>query len=169
MLDSTKTQHSATSRFLHIISTLYIEFFILLICTLVISQTGKSTGPVFDVVGPDLIPLTVAYVVAALTLLQLVVESRKMDFAGRQMNGDIGFRPIPCLLFCCLSGLYVLSLANAWAPFYLATFVFITLATLTITAGASKRDVVIGMLIGLGVGALLQFVFTQILVIDLPV
>ena len=115
MLDSTKTQHSATSRFLHIISTLYIEFFILLICTLVISQTGKSTGPVFDVVGPDLIPLTVAYVVAALTLLQLVVESRKMDFAGRQMNGDIGFRPIPCLLFCCLSGLYVLSLANAWA------------------------------------------------------
>lgn len=155
---------------LKIIGGLYMEIAILLFCAAILLGTGRTKGPVFDVVGPDFLPTVVAYLVGALTLLQILVQvvkaRRGEDEASVPAIGlnDVGFG----FLFSATTGLYVATLNFRLVPYFLATAIFVTLATLMLTRRLSLRDAGTGAVIGLVLGIVLQYIFTHVLVIDLP-
>jgi len=155
---------------LRILAGLYMEWIILAFCALVLSATGKTEGPVYDVVGPDFLPTTVAWIVAALTLVQVVrqvIQQRRLpvqDSVEPLEQADI----LTGLLFGVVTAAYVLVLAYRLAPFYLLTAVFITLATLLISRRFDWRDALTGIVLGVVLGIILQLIFTRVLVIDLP-
>lgn len=155
---------------LAIIGGLYMEFIILVFCGLVLAGTGKTKGPIYDVVGPDFLPTVVACMVAGLTLVQVVLQ------VVRQLRGDRGHVAAPLatgdiatgLVFGAATAAYVLVLALRVAPFYLSTMIFVTIATLLVARRFEWRDVAMGAVIGLLLGIFLQLIFTKVLVIDLP-
>lgn len=152
----------------------YLELLILAFCAAILSDTGKSSGPVFDVVGPDFLPSVVAGTVGVLTLMQLAW------FILRWRNGeeetqavlpaaDVWAGRVLAGLFCVLTAIYVVVLSREWSPFWLATAVYLTLATILLSRRLNWRDLLLGSAIGLVMGIGLQLVFTGLLIIDLPV
>lgn len=153
-----------------ILAGLYMEFIILVFCGLVLAGTGKTKGPVYDVVGPDFLPTVVACMVAGLTLLQVVVQVAR----ARRGTGDHVAAPLAAgdvatgLVFGVATAGYVLALALRIAPFWASTMVFVALATLLVARRLDWRDGALGVVIGLVLGIVLQLIFTKVLVIDLP-
>lgn len=150
---------------------MHVEIAILVFCGLILSETGQTRGPVFDAIGPDVLPTIVALVVAALTLLQIVQQIASDARAGAP--ADTG-APIlwPELArglgFAALTLAYVAVLASRLVPFWAATAVFLTVATLVMARAPNWRDASLGAGIGVVLGIGLQLVFTMVLVIDLP-
>jgi len=151
-----------------IVGELHVEIGILIFCAAIISETGKTQGPVFDTVGPDLLPTAVAVIVAALTLVQVVVQIATRDSTDHAGSRIDRAGVINGLVFCLATILYVAVLAWQIVPFYLATCGFMAVTTALLSQGALARNALLGAGIGLGLGLFLQFIFTQVLVIDLP-
>lgn len=155
---------------LRILASLYVEFTIIIVCALIISEAGQTRGPVFDVVGPDFLPTVVAGLVAALTLLQMGVQ------VARQVRGKESETSEPIagsdafvgLVFAAVTTVFVTTLALRLVPFWAATAVFVTVATLLLARTITRRDLVLSISIGIGLGVALQLIFTRILIIDLP-
>lgn len=148
---------------------LYVELAILVFCGLILSETGQTKGPVFDAIGPDVLPTAVALIVAGLTLLQVVVQIARgghalPDADPRIMAPEL----LRGLIFAAVTIAYVVVLASRLVPFWLATAVFVAVTTLIMARPPNGRDAILGAVIGVILGAGLQFVFTTILVIDLP-
>ena len=62
-------------RMLAILAGIHVEIGILVFCGLVLMGTGRTEErPVFDVVGPDVLPAATAAIVAAMVLVQIVVQ-----------------------------------------------------------------------------------------------
>ncbi len=158
--------------FLLVARGLYVELAILAVCGAIISETGKTSGPVFDVVGPDFIPLSVAYMIIGLTTLQ--IGMRFLGGAGgpifveqsrsRILKADYFW----VLGFCVTTGLYVVVLSARVMPYYMATGLFVVATTVILARRVEWRDIWRGAVIGIVLGVVLQTIFTQILVIDLP-
>jgi uncharacterized BrkB/YihY/UPF0761 family membrane protein len=155
-------------RILPIIAGLHVEIGILVFCGLVLLGVGRTQGPVFDTVGPDFLPSAVAILVAALVLVQVV----------RQVYRELRDTPAPLeihrqtliktSLFILVTILFVFLLSRGVLPLYLASSAFMTCTTVLLSQRPGWRDAVYGAVAGLALGALLQYVFTQILFIDLP-
>jgi len=150
---------------------LHVEVAILVFCGLILSETGKTRGPVFDAIGPDVLPTVVALIVAGLTLLQVVVQLAR---GPQDQPDDAGAVPLQLpellrgLAFAALTIAYVALLASRLAPFWVATAVFVLAATLVMARPPSLGNALLGGVIGVVLGVVLQLVFTMILVIDLP-
>lgn len=158
---------SPFGRALRGLARLYVEISILLFCALIVSATGSTQGPVFDTVGPDFFPTALALIVAALTAIQIAVV-----IAGREDPDALPGKPDGAMLrnaaiFIVVTIVYVVVLAQRAAPLFLATGVFMAFTTPLLSHRAGWRDAALGAVIGLILGSVLQFVFTQILVIDL--
>lgn len=149
---------------------LSLEIAILIFCGAIISETGKTAGPVFDVVGPDFLPTVVALLVATLTLLQVVVhvvQRRNTPTPAETQGVRIG-AVVSGVVFSAVTIAYVAVLALEVAPFFLATTVFVGATTSLLSRPFTWRDIAFGLAIGLVLGVGLQYVFTQVLIIDLP-
>ena len=149
------------------LARLYVEISILLFCALIVSATGSTQGPVFDTVGPDFFPTALALIVGALTAIQIA-----MVVAGREDPDALPGKPDATMLrnaaiFMVVTIAYVMVLSQRMAPLFLATSVFMAFTTPLLSHRASWRDGAVGAVIGLILGGVLQFVFTQIVVIDL--
>ena len=53
---------------IRLLNFLVVEFTILLFCAGIFLQVGETKGPVFDSIGPDVIPQSLALVVILLVL-----------------------------------------------------------------------------------------------------
>lgn len=167
---SDRSHNGSRPSILRVLASLYVELAILAFCILIISETGRTRGPVFDVVGPDFLPTTVATIVAALTLLQIIVQVAKHLRRAHEDSGE----PISLanavvgLVFIAFTAVYVTVLSYRLVPFWAATTGFIVVLTLLLSRAISWRDFALSLAIGLGMGVGLQFIFTRILIIDLP-
>lgn len=168
---SDAVQGSSRPHPLRILAGLYVEFVIVIVCALIISETGRTRGPVFDVVGPDFLPTLVAGLVAALTLLQMAVQVTR-QISGKDEGGIS--EPIAAsdvvvgLVFAAVTTTFVTVLALRLVPFWVATAIFIIAATLLLSRTITRRDILLSVVIGVGLGVALQLIFTRVLIIDLP-
>lgn len=150
---------------------MYVEIAVLVFCGLILSETGQTRGPVFDAIGPDVLPTIVAVIVAALVLLQIVQQIAR---GARGLAAPTGDAPILWpelargLVFAAVTVVYVVVLASRMVPFWAATAVFVAAATLIMARPPNWRDATLGAVIGVVLGVALQLVFTMVLVIDLP-
>ncbi|WP_306119070.1 MULTISPECIES: tripartite tricarboxylate transporter TctB family protein [unclassified Roseitalea] len=153
---------------LKLLGELHVEIGIVVFCAAIISETGKTKGPVFDTVGPDLLPTAVATIVAALTALQIVVHVARRRWEPDSGPGvdTVGLRNGAIFALATLG--YVAALASRQIPFFVATCAFMAVATALLSQHNRWRDAALGAAIGLGLGLFLQFIFTQVLIIDLP-
>lgn len=160
---------SAGTKAVRILGGLYVEIAILVFCGAILSETGKTKGPVFDAVGPDFLPTAVSWIVAALTLLQVVVQIAggwRSDAAPEPLRFG---RPVwTGLIFAAVTVAYVSLLAFHVMPYAFATAAFVTIATFMLSDRPGWRDLVLGATIGLALGFGLQYIFTHIVIIDLP-
>ncbi len=164
----TEPSRSTASRALALVVSLHVEIFLLIFCGIIFLGTGRTSGPVFDVVGPDLLPTVTAGIVAALTVLQIGAEVLR---ARRTPPPPIRIDPLVLrnlALFGAATTLFVVAVARGWLPFALATCVFITFNTMLLSNRLNARDAAIGAASGLALGIVLQFMFTRVLFIDLP-
>ena len=158
-----------SSRAVRILGGLYVEIAILVFCAAILSETGKTKGPVFDTVGPDFLPTAVSYMVGALTLLQIVIQVTGGWRSKAQPQPFRMGRPVwTGLIFCAVTAVYVALLAHRVIPYAPATAVFIIFATLMLAERPTWRDAGLGAAIGLAMGFGSQYIFTTILGIDLP-
>jgi len=146
---------------------IHVELGILLFCIVIIAGTGRTEGPVFDTIGPDFFPTALAVIVGALTLLQII-----LSIAGRDRGDPSPGSPDRAMLrnsviFFAATGLYVLVLSQRWAPLFLATSGFMACTMPLIAHRLNWRDAGLGAVIGLGLGLVLEIVFTRIVIIDL--
>lgn len=150
---------------------LYVELCILVFCAAILSQTGQTKGPVFDVVGPDFLPTTVAWIVAVLTALQVVVHlvGWRRGQAPAAPTGETAAGWLIAVVFGGLTVVYAGVLSNELAPFYLATAVYLLACTVLLARRLSWKDVAGGAVLGILMGVGLQLLFTRVFVIDLPV
>lgn len=153
---------------LAILAGIHVEIGILVFCGLVIMGTGRTEGPVFDVVGPDVLPAATAAIVAGMVLVQIVVQViRDLREAPPVVQVD----PLALrngVIFTVATLLFVTAVARGWLPFALATSAFMSLTTMLLSNSFRGRDAAFGAVIGLALGVVLQFTFTRILFIDLP-
>lgn len=159
---------SSLGRVIAIVAGLHVEIGILVFCGVVFLGTGRTEGPVFDVIGPDVLPAATAGIVAALVLLQIAVQVAK---ALRDPPPAVRIDPLALrngVIFTVATILFVTIVAQGWLPFALATSAFMTVTTMLLSNRIHWRDAVFGASIGLALGVVLQFVFTRVLFIDLP-
>ena len=150
-----------------ILAGLHVEIAILIFCAIILMGTGNTKGPVFDAVGPDFLPTAVAVIVGLMVLVQIV----------RQVVGNVRQARSPlvvnfaawrkAVIFSLVMMLVVAVLAYHILPLYLASSAFVACTTVLISDRPSWRDVLYGLVSGLVLGAVLQYVFTEILFIDL--
>jgi len=150
------------------VKSLYVELGILVFCGIILSGTGKTKGPVFDTVGPDFLPTVVALLVAGLVLLEIA-----MELTSRSGGDQPTSKPDPSalrntLIFCVATTAYLLLLAYQLTPLFLATCGYMACTTPLLAHRLNWRDALLGAIVGLILGGVLQYVFTQIVVIDLP-
>tara|TARA_R110000868_G_scaffold26691_15_gene102559 strand:- start:1904 stop:2410 length:507 start_codon:yes stop_codon:yes gene_type:complete len=166
-MDDRETQKLTAPSILAILAGLHVEIAILIFCAIILMGTGKTKGPVFDAVGPDFLPSAVAVLVGLLVFLQI----------GFQVLRNLRQPPPPLMvdlaivrktaLFSITTALFVAALVYHILPLYLASSAFVACATLLLSHRPDWRDVLYGVVSGLVLGAVLQYVFTQILYIDL--
>ena len=166
-MDDPDTQELTSRSIPAILAGLHVEICILIFCAIILMGIGQTEGPVFDVVGPDFLPSAVATIVGFLVLLQI----------GFQTMHNLRHPPPPLkvdfnvvrktALFSITTAVFVAALAYHILPLYLASSAFVASATVLLSQRPSWRDVLFGVLSGLVLGVILQFVFTQILYIDL--
>jgi hypothetical protein len=153
---------------LAIVAGLHVEIGILAFCGIIFLGTGRTEGPVFDVVGPDVLPTATAALVAAMVLAQLLVQvTRELRTPPPPVRVD----PLALrngVIFTAATILFVTAVALGWLPFSLATAAFMTLTTMLLSNRIHWRDGAFGAAIGLALGLVLQVTFTRILFIDLP-
>nr|WP_306269405.1 tripartite tricarboxylate transporter TctB family protein [Pararhizobium sp. IMCC3301] len=166
-MDDHESQEQTAASVLAIVAGLHVEIAILIFCAIILMGTGKTKGPVFDAVGPDFLPSAVAILVGLLVLVQI----------GFQLRRNLRQPPPPLMvdsaivrktaLFSIATALFVAALVYHILPLYLASGAFVACATLLLSHRPGWRDAVYGVVSGLILGAVLQYVFTQILYIDL--
>ena len=122
----------------------------------------------FETVGPDFLPTVVALLVAGLVLLQVAVElmSRSGEEQPQSRTDPAALRNT--IIFCVVTTTYLLLLAYQLAPLYLATCGYMACTTPLLAHKLNWRDAMLGAIVGLVLGGVLQYVFTQIVIIDLP-
>ena len=158
-------------RWHRVLGGLHVEVGILVFCGLILSETGKTRGPVFDAIGPDVLPTAVALIVGALTLFQIVlqiVRGPQADAAAAAVAPIRWPELARGAAFAVLTVGYVALLASRNVPFWAATALFVTAATLIMARPPNWSNALAGAVIGVVLGVALQLIFTRVLVIDLP-
>lgn len=164
---------SRLARIYGIVDLFILEIAIIFVSYAVLSEVGKSKGPVFDAIGPDALPQAMAIIVLVLALAQLIII-----FVTQIRNSVVetsGFDPEKlvnagyAVAFCALTAIYVYSLQSGFAPFFVLTVAYLVLGTVIMSQSATRQSIMIGAISGLVLGVGLQFIFTQILNVDLPV
>ena len=151
-----------------LIASLHIEIAILAFCVVIYLGAGSTRGPVFDVIGPEILPTTTSVLVGALVILQIVLQVRR---ARSDPPAPVRLDPVilrNLAVFTASTILFVLTVAQGWLPFALATCGFITVTTMLLSNRIDKRDAIIGAVSGLVLGIVLQVMFTYVLFVDLP-
>jgi len=162
------TERTGAQRALTILASLHVELLLLVFCGVIFMGTARTEGPVFDVVGPDLLPTITAAIVAVLVIIQIVVQ------VIRSVRGPLpGITIDPAAVrngavFTAATALFVVAVARGWLPFALATCVFMAINTMLLSNRLHWRDAAVGAASGLALGIVLQFMFTRVLFIDLP-
>lgn len=151
-----------------LIASLHVEIAILAFCVLIYLGAGSTRGPVFDVIGPEMLPTATSVLVGALVLLQIGVQVRR---AWHDPVAPVELDPVilrNLAVFTASTILFVVSVAQGWVPFAVATCGFITVTTMLLSNRIDKRDAAIGAASGLALGIVLQVTFTYVLFVDLP-
>lgn len=163
------TDRAATplGRLLALIGSLHVEICILAFCVVIYLGAGTTSGPVFDVIGPEALPTATSVLVGALVLVQIAVQL----FRARH-DPPPAVRINPALLrnllvFTVATILFVLIVAQGWLTFALATCAFMTVTTMLLSDRLHWRDAATGAATGLLLGIVLQITFTYVLFIDL--
>lgn len=164
------TDRASTSRgrLLALIASLHVELAILAFCVLIFLGAGTTRGPVFDVIGPEMLPTATSVLVGALVLVQIaaqVVRARRDPPPPVRIDPE-ALRNLA--VFAVATTLFVLSVAQGWLPFALATCGFMTVTTMLLSNRVDWRDAAVGAASGLALGVVLQVTFTYVLYIDLP-
>lgn len=168
MKNDPKQPPDALSRIVSIIAGLHVELGILMFCGIILLGVGRTSGPVFDAVGPDFLPTAVAIIVMALVLLQIVVQVLgEMRHPSAPLTVDLR-AAAKTSAFIIATIVFVLLLAQGLLPLYLASSAFMACTTVLLSQRPGWRDAIYGLVAGLVLGVVLQYVFTQILYIDLP-
>lgn len=144
----------------------FAELLIIILCLCFATQLGSSNEPLFDVVGPDKIPLVVISVILVLSILEI---GRKFIHLERdiEVSAPPGAR-VPAALFIVATLVYVAILANAILPYSYATAAYFCVTSLIIVSKITVREIGVAIGAGLAVGLSLQYLFTEIFIIDLP-
>jgi hypothetical protein len=161
---------SAPRRLLLIAGRSKAELVILLVCWGFFTQTGLSTARVFDVVGPELIPKVIIGLIAALVFLQIfldILRNGTVVSTVEEEGVSVSTR-VAAFLFIAVTISYLLLLALSPLPYFLSTALFFAGASLTIVGQINVKELAYAVGVGLLIGGFLQFLFTQIFVIDLP-
>jgi len=164
----TERPSSAAVRLLALAAALHVEIAILIFCVVIFLGAGTTRGPVFDVIGPEMLPMATSVLVGGLTLIQIVAYTLR---ARHDPPPAIRIDPVALrnlAVFAVATILFVLIVANGWLPFALATSAFMTVTTMLLSNRLAWRDAAIGATSGLALGIVLQVTFTYILYIDLP-
>lgn len=168
MQDNPNQARNHGSRIVSAIAGLHVEIGILIFCGVILLGVGRTRGPVFDAVGPDFLPKAVAILVMLLVLVQIAVQLfQELRHPSAALKVD------PRMLaktsaFIAATAAFVFLLARGLLPLYLASSVFMAFTTVLLSHRPGWRDAIYGVVAGLVLGAVLQYVFTQILYIDLP-
>lgn len=172
-MPDTPTSPRAAGSIPALIGGLYFEFCLLIFCAAILSQTGQTKGPVFDVVGPDFLPSSVAWIVALLVTIQIVVHilgwRKGAPDTAVVSSTETATGRVLAAIFSALTVLYAVVLSNEFAPFYLATAIYLTVCTVLLSRRFNWRDLAVGAVVGLVMGVGLQWLFTNVFIIDLPV
>ena len=164
----TERATTATGRLLALFASLHVEIAILIFCIVIYLGTGTTKGPVFDVVGPELLPISMSLLVGALVLIQIIVQivrARRTPLPAVRID-PLALRNL--MIFAAATIVFVFVVAQGWLPFALATCVFMTVTTMMLSNRIHWRDAAIGAVSGLALGIVLQVTFTYVLYIDLP-
>src|SRR5690606_14048489 len=113
---------------------LYFEICVLIFCAAILGQTGKTTGPVFDVVGPDFLPTAVAWIVGSLTVCQILVHlvgwRRGRPDLGQHSPTETATGRLVAAAFGLVTIVYAAALSNELLPFYAATAAYLLVSTM---------------------------------------
>lgn len=148
-----------------------VEVIILLFCVGILMEVGQTKGPIFDSIGPDVIPQTLAVMVILLTSVQLVVNA--VGFLSSDQEGLVGEMDSSKLksfaFFILATTTFLLALRLWVAPMVFLTPVFILVATLIFSNNLKRRTIITGSAIGLALGLIQYIIFTNFLHVDLYV
>lgn len=164
----TERASTATGRLLALVASLHVEIAILIFCIVIYLGTGTTKGPVFDVIGPELLPISMSLLVGTMVLIQIIVQvvrARRIPLPAIRID-PLALRNL--VVFATATILFVLFVSRGWLPFALATCAFMTVTTVMLSNRIHWRDAVIGAVSGLALGIVLQVTFTYVLYIDLP-
>ncbi|WDR06497.1 tripartite tricarboxylate transporter TctB family protein [Devosia rhodophyticola] len=119
--------------------------------------------------GPDFLPTVVAYVVGTLTLIQLIKQVAQAWRGESTLAAPIDPKSaLAAIGFGTVTICYFALLAYAILPFYISTTAFVIGATLIMARSIAWREVAVSAVTGIVLGVALQFVFTKVMIIDLP-
>ena len=164
----TERARTSAGRLLSLAAALHVELAILAFCVLIFLGAGSTAGPVFDVIGPEMLPTATSVLVGALVLVQIAVQvlRARTDPPPPVWIDPVALRNLA--VFSLATILFVLIVAQGWLPFALATCAFMTVTTMLLSNRLDRRDAAIGAASGLALGIVLQVTFTHVLFIDLP-
>lgn len=164
----TKRPAKSKGHLFALIASLHVEIAILVFCVLIYLGAGSTRGPVFDVIGPEMLPTATSVLVGGLVMMQIVLQVRR---SWRDPLPPVHLDPVILRNLAVFTGstiLFVVAVAQGWLPFALATCGFITVTTMLLSNRIDKRDAMIGAVSGLALGVVLQVTFTYVLFVDLP-
>ena len=160
--------HSIKST-IRLLNFLVVEFSILLFCVGIFLQVGETKGPVFDSIGPDIIPQSLALLVILLVLTQIFsslpeffsihFQKARADFVPQNIKGF--------LLFITATVIFVLTLRFWFVPLVFLTPLYVFVATLIFAFKFERRIIVGGCIVGTVLGILQYIVFTNFIYVDL--
>ena len=154
---------------IRLVSSLGVEFTILFLCVGIFLQVGKTKGPVFDSIGPDVIPQSLAIVVILLVLTQMFSSVSGFFSSGFQ-KAEADFVPPNVkgfIFFILATMIFVLTLRFWVAPLVFLTPLYIVVATLIFAYEFERRIIVGGCIVGVVLGLLQYIVFTNFIHVDL--
>lgn len=143
---------------------------------LIIHATLDLPPGTFEPLGSATIPQVVAGLIIVFSvwmLVQALAERRELAARGARNAAEpdaeepVRQRFDLSVTLVALTFVYVLVMAMDWARFSLATGVFLV-ASIGLLAGFTRRNtaVILALAVGFGVG--LEYLFTEVFVIDLP-
>ncbi|MDG1319520.1 MAG: hypothetical protein P8P84_19725 [Paracoccaceae bacterium] len=145
------------------------ELIFLFFCVGIFLQVGETKGPVFDSIGPDVIPQTLAIFVILLVLVQILLNVARM-FSTRPEAVEPKFNPrhfMAFIFFILATATFLLALRFWVAPIVFLTPAFIIVTTLIFSYDIKVQTILIGSIVGVALGFLQYLVFTNFIHVDL--
>jgi hypothetical protein len=146
-----------------------VELIILLFCVGILQEVGKTKGPTFDSIGPDVIPQTLAILVILLLSVQIIFNVVELLSSGPEVK-EAGLdknKLKPFVFFIVVTGTFLLALRLWLAPLVILTPIFILVATLIFANNLKKKTIITGSAIGVAIGLVQYIIFTNFINVDL--